>query len=191
MVKKKLSLGNEGGFILVLSLMVLVVLSIMGGAAMMVRNTEQSIATNTEIMQSNFYALEAVTLEGATAIKKADNPHTLAWVQENPTNLIDFAVRDTWTDTNSTETTLDGANGIEPIGYAVADRIAYAAVRGNLASSTMAYDICAGSDLSDPDKVERCYSVHGLYDVAHGQGKAYSGKRMLMMGYKKTVYAEP
>ena len=85
-----------------------------------------------------------------------------------------------------------GDRNITPAGYAAdgtvnGDRIWYAAVQGNLNSDSTSYQICRGSDLSDPTKVEKCDSVYGMYDVKSGAGKAYPGRRMMMVGYKKTV----
>ena len=37
-------------------------------------------------------------------------------------------------------------------------------------------------------KEEWCYSIHGMYDVKPGVGKAYTGRRMMMAGYKKKVF---
>ncbi len=211
------SANNEQGFVLVMALMILVVLSIMGTAAMTVRNTEVMIATNTEIIQHNFYALEAVTLEGTAVIEETDDatllnynnpawviPADLTWLQRNDPDLppvIDLSESGTWSGPQISPqvTSLDlpepadptdpNRFSIVPPGYAnPPDRIQYAAVQGNLNSDNNEYDICAGSDLSDITKQEKCYSVFGMYDVNSGGGKAYSGRRMLMVGYKKTVY---
>lgn len=211
---------NEQGFILVMALLMLVVLSLMGTAAMTVRNTEVSIATNAEIIQHNFYALEAVTLEGTAVLEETDDntlrnldTAPLAWLKPNdpdvlpPIDPIDLSKRATWSspqitpqDTSINKTKFpepaDPENpnrfSIEPPGYSnPPDHIQYAAVQGNLHSDANQYDLCAGSDQSDPTKQEKCYSVFGMYDVRSGSGKAYSGRRMLMVGYKKTVYNNP
>lgn len=214
--------NNEQGFVLVMALMILVVLSIMGTAAMTVRNTEVMIATNAEIIQHNFYALEAVTLEGTAVIEETDDdtllnynnptwaiPADLTWLQRNdpgPPLLIDLTKSGTWSGSliSPQGTSINKAKfpepadpknpdrfSIEPPGFNPPDRIQYAAVQGNLNSDNNEYDICAGSDLSDATKQEKCYSVFGMYDVNSGAGKAYSGRRMLMVGYKKTVYLNP
>lgn len=202
--------GDEQGFVLVLALFILVILSIMGGAAMTLRNTEMAIATNTEVMKTNFYALEAVTLEGVTEIENAvdedlrDDPKKLVsaakypWLRSNDPDdppVIDLSQNNQWDRLTAPIRPQETSLNIKPANYAPdntanGDRIWYAGVEGNLASDSMSYDICAGSDLSDPTKVEKCYSVHGMYDVKSGAGKAYAGKRMLMVGYKKIVYEE-
>lgn len=209
--------NNEQGFILVMALLMLVVLSLMGTAAMTVRNTEVSIATNAEIIQHNFYALEAVTLEGTAMLEETDDntllnidTAPLAWLKPNDPDvppLIDLGESSTWaspqiTPRNTSLTTAkfpepaDPSNpnrfSIVPPGYASPpDHIQYAAVQGNLHADANEYDLCAGSDVSDPTKREKCYSVFGMYEVRSGAGKAYSGRRMLMVGYKKTVYINP
>ena len=45
--------------------------------------------------------------------------------------------------------------------------------------------VCGGS-LTDPTKQERCFDVFGMYDV--DKDSWYSGKMMLMIGYKRVVY---
>lgn len=188
--------ANEQGFVLVLALVMLVILSIMGTAAMTVRNTEVAVVANTEVMQNNFYALEAVTLEGTTALENtADgvllnlDAAPLSWLKPNDPDsppVIDLSKSSIWGNGNSQETALAK---IKPAGYpAATDRIRFAAVQGNMNSDDDAYDLCKGSDRSSGDKFEKCYSVYGMYDVKSGAGKAYSGRRMLMVGYKKTVY---
>ncbi len=197
--------GDEQGFVLVLALMVLVVLSLMGTAAMMVRNTELQLTSNTEIVETNFYAVETVTVEGATNIELLDDDILLNvasfpdWLKPDDG---DGTLRDLLTDSSqwpnaqiTPEKTsfTSGDRDIVPIGYdsdgtSGKDRIWYAAVQGNLRSDASSYDICSGSDLSDETQVEKCYTVYGMYDVESGTGKAYSGRKMLMIGYKKTLY---
>ncbi len=196
---------NQQGFILIFALMVLVVLSLMGGAAMTVRNTEQQLIGNTEIVENNFYAAETVTLEGATSVENMADSILLkvasfpTWLQPDDD---DATLREVLTDPGQwpnakitpKETSFTaGDRKITPIGYAsdgaaTGDRLWYAAVQGNLRSDTNSYDVCSGSDLSEQTKVEKCYTVYGMYDVKSGKGKAYSGRKLLMVGYKKTLY---
>ncbi|ADW18222.1 hypothetical protein Despr_2074 [Desulfobulbus propionicus DSM 2032] len=204
-------LDNEHGFVMVMALMMLVVLSIMGGASMMIRNTEQQIVRNTEIIHTNFYAVEAVTVEGATAIENLSDTDLLEdplkslslathkWLRPNDPDggsVIDLEISANWPDpliTPQATSFTVGDRDIVPNGYDSdgtkdKDRIWYAAVQGNLNSDNNSYDICAGSDVSNSEKVEKCYTVYGMYDVKSGTGKAYAGRRLLMVGYKKTVY---
>jgi hypothetical protein len=221
--------NSERGFILVTALLMLVVLSIMGTAAMTVRNTEVSIATNAEVIQHNFYALEAVTLEGTTRFEDesatfhdflielykgeilATDPKwdNYKWFKPNDPSTIDLGKSSTWaggqiTPQDTALTTVSFSEpsdpkdpnrfSIAPVGYPngsyINDRIQYAAVIGNMKSDTNQYEVCAGSDLSDPTKREACFSVFGMYNVDSGAGKSYSGRRMMMVGYKKTVYLD-
>ena len=220
--------ANEQGFIMVMALMMLVVLSLMATAAMSVRNTELAIVRNTETVLSNFFGVEAVTLEGATVLENIDKvasdkdalskldepsfncttvdpnsdvlpnrlPDTLCWLQPNAAGTIKLRENADWHNAGTMKpegTVFNGGDrNITPAGYAAdgtvnGDRIWYAAVQGNLNSDSTSYQICRGSDLSDPTKVEKCYSVYGMYDVKSGAGKAYPGRRMMMVGYKKTV----
>jgi hypothetical protein len=198
------SARKEQGFILVFALMVLVVLSLMGGAAMMVRNTEQQLVGNSEIVENNFYAAETVTIEGATNIENMADSILLkvasfpTWLQPDEDKTIRELLADSsqWPNAKITPQGTSftaGDRKITPIGYApngasTGDRLWYAAVQGNLRSDDNSYDICSGSDLSDETKVEKCYTVYGMYDVKSGKGKAYSGRKLLMVGYKKTLY---
>lgn len=197
---------DEQGFIMVMALMMLVILSIMGGAAMTVRNTEQQVTVNTEVLHHNFFAVEAVTLEGAAEISQAIDlfnekdptapfdpldPNPIAnwplWLRPNSTAL-DLTRSSDWATIGPEESDLkDGVADILPDGYAfngtsAGDRIWYAA---EAASNN---GRCEGGSLTQEDKAEMCYSVYGMYDVKTGAGKTYSGRRLLNVGYKKVVY---
>lgn len=187
-------LDQESGFVLITALMFMVILTIMGVASMSIRNTEQSITKNAEVFQNNFYSVEAATLEGANSIAvMADtilkDPAAFpGWLKtDDPTN-IDLSQETQWPSgfILPTDTTLNaGITSITPPGYAPGvatggDRIAYAAI-----------DLgpCGGS-LTDPTQVEKCYDVYGMYDVTPGPGKAFHGKMMLAVGYKRVVYLD-
>lgn len=192
---------EEQGVVLVTALLFMVVLTIMGTASMLIRNTEQQITRNSEIFQHNFYTLEAVTLEGATAID--NTPDTVlstpasypGWLRvEDPANAaLNLMTNVNWPSGSITplNTNLNTSpTDIRPTGYASdgtvnGDRIWYSAldtldVNGDAR--------CDGSSLTDPTKVEKCYEVYGMYDMKQGAGKAYTGKMMLQVGYKKVVY---
>lgn len=203
--------ANDHGFVLVMALVMLVILSIMSAAAMTVRNTEQQVIVNLEVMQNNFYAVEAVTLEGTMALENlADatllnlDATTLSWLKPNDpkdvTPDINLTLSSAWDQGSASikpvDTVLDsGTTKITPQGYndtntSTGDRIWYAALQGNLATQEDYYDLCPDEAVSDEDKVVKCYSVYGMYDVKSGAGKSYHGRRMLMVGYKKTIYKE-
>lgn len=189
--------GNSGGFILVLTLVLLVILSIMGGAAIIVRNTEVQIAANTEMLKANFYAVEAVTLEGAVALAKLPDGTLLDvaafpdWLKSSKAVSVNLQNNNQWSSRFifPEETHLNqGANSIVPPGYAAhtagsgaKDRIQYAALDLGL---------CPGSSYSHGSRFEKCFSIYGLYDVKDGPEKAYPGQRLLNIGYKRVVYAQ-
>lgn len=190
-------LSNEGGFVLVTALMIMVVLTLMGVASMTIRNTEQSITKNSEIFQNNFYSVEAATLEGAATIAAlndailSDSTAFPGWLKTDGPG-IDLRQSAQWPSvaiipagTSLNAVNHGGATNITPPGYAsdgtsTGDRIWYAAT-----------DLgpCGGGSLTDPTKVEKCYDVYGMYDVKPGAGKSYHGKMMLSVGYKRVVYS--
>lgn len=236
-----LPMANEHGFVMVMALMMLVVLSLMATAAMSVRNTEQAIVRNTEVMVTNFFGVEAVTLEGATVLENIDlvasdtqalskldtpgfdcatvdpnsavtvdpnsavlpnrPPDNLCWLQPNAAGTIQLEVNSDWHNAGVLKpqgTYFNAAapnnRNLTPAGYAPdgsinGDRIWYAAVQGNLNSTSEDYQLCRGYTYSETSKQRvRCYSIHGMYDVKAGVGKAYTGRRMMMVGYQKTIY---
>jgi len=186
-------LENEKGAVLVTALLIMVVLTIMGAAAMSIRNTETRVAKNSEIFMRNFYALEAVALEGAASIEKLDDSVLLdssafpSWLKPDQT-AIDLTDSDQWPSglIMPEDTSLDTTDtDITPGGYAsdgtsTGDRIWYAGI--DLGS-------CSTSSLTDPNRRENCYDVYGMYDVKSGAGKAFHGKMMLLLGYKKVLYS--
>lgn len=186
-------LTEESGFVLITALMFMVILAIMGVASMSIRNTEQTVTQNAEIFQNNFYAVEAVTLEGATKIDAAPDA-TLkdvaafpGWLKVKNPATINLNLSAQWPGVViPADTSLNGGvTNITPPGYvsngtAAGDRIWYAAVD---------LGACGGS-VTDPTKVEKCYDIYGMYDVKPGAGKSYHGKMMLAVGYKRVVYLD-
>jgi len=187
---------NERGAVLVLALLMLVILSIMGAFALTISSLEQRITSNSEIFQHNFYAVEAVTLEGAAALNQTDDAEFVdAAYPDNIDGLelddpsINLRLSAQWHDANPgivpEPTSLTAAAvDIRPPGYdsdgtVDGDRIWYARTDNG---------VCFGASLTDPDKEERCFDVYGMYDVKRGAGKAYTGRMLLTVGYKKIVY---
>ena len=190
------NISNQDGVVLVTALLMLVVLTIMGVAAISVRNTEQSITLNSEVFQHNFYSVEAVTLEGVAEVEKLsdavlNNPGSYpSWLrQDNP--AIDLENSSQWPSgliiPRNTALTLPATN-ITPGGYAsngtsAGDRIWSAAIDQGLASGSSVTYGAGGTTL------EKMFDVYGMYDVKPGGGKSYHGKMMLVVGYKKQVQA--
>lgn len=189
--------SNEDGVVLVTALLILVVLTLMGVAAMSIRNTERSITMNNEVSQHNFYVAEAVTLEGASAVEQlpdtvlSDPAAYPLWLKvEDP--AINLELSSQWPSglIAPRNTTLTGpASNIVPNGYnsdgtAAGDRIWTAVIDGGVAAgSSVTYSSGAGGTT----KQERIFDVYGMYDVKPGAGKSYHGKKMMVVGYKKQI----
>jgi len=180
---------DEHGFILVTALLMMVVLTIMSTFAMTISNLEQRVTSNSEVFQNNFYAVEATTLEAAARLDQTDDAILLdsttfpAWLKsDNP--AIDLTQSVQWPSAliAPSGTTLNFSPvDITPPGYAPAggDRIMHAAIDKG---------VCAGGSLTNPTMEERCYDVFGMYEVTRGTGKAYTGRMLMTVGYKKILY---
>jgi Tfp pilus assembly protein PilX len=94
-------LKNEDGYFLILAtLMILVLLTILGIAASRTANTEISVAANDMVYQRNFYLAEGAVMEAVDYLKQAsdldgDPP---IWFNKNPAEMKD----------ENAETYLDG-----------------------------------------------------------------------------------
>ena len=189
---KRNAIHNEQGAVLVVSLMMLVILSIMGAFAMTISMIEQKVTLNSEVFQHNFYSVEGTTLEAAAKIDNTSDTILLnsgafpAWLRaQNP--AINMRFSNQWPSAliAPAGTTLNGVpTNLTPPAYApdgtsAGDRIWNAAIDNG---------ICAGGSLTDPTKEEHCYDVYGMYDIKRGAGKAYTGRMMMTVGYKKVLY---
>ncbi|MCB2218101.1 MAG: pilus assembly PilX N-terminal domain-containing protein [Desulfobulbaceae bacterium] len=192
--------ANQTGAVLVVALMMLVILSIMGGYALTISSIEQRVTRNSEVFQHNFYAAEAVTLEAATTIFEEDDADldvpSYGWLKiDDP--AIDLTQSSQWpsaliapADTSLTEA-LSAFADITPPGYApdstsAGDRIWYAAIDNGTCG---AWTGSGGSLTGGPGAPqERCYDVYGMYDIKRGGGKTYTGRMMMTIGYKKVLY---
>ena len=206
-------IASEKGAALVTALLVLVILTIMGTAAMMVRNTEQSIVLNSEVFQHNFYSLEGVTLEGAHAVDNLDDecllnfssskcPPTyyppgfptnitdMNWIQPfnpNPLAITDMTQQSNWPSGSispvASSLNTDPTNIIPP-GY----NDTGTAADDRIWYSAIDRGICKGGSYKEGEPQEKCYDVYGMYDTKRGAGKSYSGHMMLLVGYQQVVY---
>lgn len=187
----QIPLKNDSGMVLVTTMLIMVILLIMGTISVTIRNTEQRIVKNTEVFQTNFYALEGTTLEGVGEIVNLDDTVLASggasfptWLKVYDSSTMDLRDSSQWPSgfIFPLETNLDNGNtDITPIGYtddvfANGNRIGFSSVDKG---------VCGGS-LTDPTKQERCYDVFGMYDVDKNSG--YSGKMMMLVGYKRVVY---
>ena len=189
---KKTIFNNEQGAVLVVSLMMLVILSIMGAFAMTISMIEQQVTLNSEVFQHNFYSVEGATLEAAAVIDQTDDSILLnsgafpAWLKAQNT-AINLRFSNQWpsafiapadTNLNITPTNITPP-GYAPDGTAGGDRIWNAAIDNG---------ICAGASPTDPTKEEHCYDVYGMYEIKRAAGKAYTGRMLMTVGYKKVLY---
>lgn len=188
------NLKKNDGAVLVTALLMMVVLSIMSSFAMTVSMLEQKVALNSEVFQHNFYAAEAVMLEGAAALFLISDEDLLndnfpAWLAEQDSNNpIPLNLSAQWTTSNPDITPQPTSNTIAPVdltpigytedGSAAEDRLWYAAL------STGA---CDGANLAGGE-VNNCYEVYGLYDVKRVSGRSYAGRKMMMVKIGRTLY---
>lgn len=189
------SVNNEHGMVLVTTLLIMVILLIMGTVSVTIRNTEQRIVTNTEVFQHNFYALEGTTLEGVSNVADiADSDITSGsvptWLSVYDPAIVDIRDSNEWGLSGSVtpeETGLtSGQMDITPQGYTDVPASSAGFVSGNRMGFAVSDEGVCGGSLTDPTKQERCFDVFGMYDV--DKDSWYSGKMMLMIGYKRVVY---
>jgi Tfp pilus assembly protein PilX len=110
-VKTKIAfnLNNEDGYFLILAtLMILVLLTILGVAASRTSNTEIMVSANEMVYQRNFYMAEGALIEAidilANSTDLADNPPD--WFEPDAGNLTEANV-DTYWDTTAEESSVD------------------------------------------------------------------------------------
>ncbi len=186
--------SNDRGMILIISLLLLVVLSIMSVAAIFMSSNEQSIAANHEVIQNNFYALEAVCVEAAMVIDSLPDNQLNGlggalptWVRtdyldhlNNPGVGLDLSLNANWPSAQITpvNTSLNsGSTDVVPPGSGGTDRIQYAVIDTGFAP---------GSSMTSGVEVTHAYALYAMYDV-NGTGKAYPGRMLMSMGHKRRV----
>ena len=184
--------SNDSGMILIISLLLLVVLSIMSVAAIFMSNNEQSIAANHEVIQNNFYALEAVCVEAAMVIDSLpdddlNGTNVLTWVKKdyidhlnNPIADLDLSLNVNWPSAQITPQNTSfnsGTTDVVPPGSGGTDRIQYAAIDIGFAP---------GTSMTSGVEVTHAYALYAMYDVS-GTGKAYPGRMLMSMGHKRKV----
>ena len=94
-------LNNEDGYFLILAtVMILVLLTILGVAASRTANTEIAVSTNEMVYQRNFYLAEGALVEAidnlANSTDLAVNPPD--WFEQNPGDLTEQSVHTYWDD---------------------------------------------------------------------------------------------
>jgi Tfp pilus assembly protein PilX len=110
-VKTKIAfiLNNEDGYFMIMAtLMILVLLTILGVAASRTANTEIAVSANEMVYQRNFYMAEGALIEAidilANSTDLADNPPD--WFEPDAGNLTEANV-DTYWDTTAEESSVD------------------------------------------------------------------------------------
>jgi Tfp pilus assembly protein PilX len=110
MTKALPNLNNEDGYFLILAtLMILVLLTILGVAASRTANTEIAVAANEMVYQRNFYMAEGALMEAidnlANAADLINDPPS--WFESSAGSLTEGNVADYW-DTIAAESNVDG-----------------------------------------------------------------------------------
>jgi hypothetical protein len=110
MMKPNSLLNTEDGYFLILAtLMILVLLTILGVAASRTANTEMAIAANEVVYQQNFYRAEGAAIQAVDILANTsdlrNNPP--AWFEMSPGSLTDDNVKSAYWDVAEQALTLD------------------------------------------------------------------------------------
>ncbi len=109
-------LKNEEGFLILIALMFLVLLTIVGLAASNASKTEVQIVTSELIYQDNFYRTEAAVMEGAELLENLADPQTTppAWLTPVAGGITSANLGTAWAggnpDVSPAPATIDSAN---------------------------------------------------------------------------------
>lgn len=130
---------NENGFVLVASLMVLLILVVVGIAAINTTNTELLIAGNERVARDNFYKAEAAAQEGAQELENENDKDDLIAKRSSHKWLFDNIQENSFeSDAAQWQALLnDLASGLNSPGSNSISRIAmdHGIVKGDKASS--------------------------------------------------------
>lgn len=189
------STNNESGFVLVLSLIILVIMSLLAVFATNISNIEIQTSTNNEKFQTAFFLGEGVAVEGVGVLNNeaydkliSHNPYLTglpytAWLNTHPIYFsggtgADLTDADSWdvggvkiTSTALTDQMDEG--GLRPPGFDTAN--------DHLAFAVQDTGVAAGYDESSNPQV-RAYFLYGFYDV--GRQSAFPGKNIIELGYR-------
>jgi Tfp pilus assembly protein PilX len=152
-------LNNEDGYFLILAtLMILVLLTILGVAASRTANTEITVAANEMVYQRNFYLAEGALMEAIDILSNstdlADNPPP--WLDTTAGALTETNAHTYW-DTTAQNSTIDDS--------------------GNTRFVAGVEDIGAGSSLDVDKPTVRAIGVYGRCER--------NGVTMIKVGYIK------
>ncbi|UCF95145.1 MAG: hypothetical protein JSW39_13670 [Desulfobacterales bacterium] len=98
MLKPHTHVQNERGYVLVLVLMTLAILTIVGVAVLRTSNTEVQIASNELLYQRNFYLAEGAAIEAADRLGAIPNPQDdpPPWLVTETAQLDDGHLEEYW-----------------------------------------------------------------------------------------------
>lgn len=162
----KKTMDNEDGYILVLSLFLLMILTILGVSATNTSTTEILMAKSAKFYQENFYEAEAAAMEGAALVRDAViDAASFAWLNNradlpNPANIRDSA---NFIDANSAVSSLSGNAR-----YLVLNR-------GVVAGDSLLQGAPSRTDLR----------IYGRYNCDIGAGCGRPGEVVVELGYLK------
>lgn len=167
---------NEDGFVLVLALILLVVLSLLAVAGVRMTSTELKIAGNQRIAKVNFYTAEAAAYEGVQHNLNKYKPEDLLpnhsdFVPANNPELK--TVVDETDDMPNLDSDSDGE-----IDQTVPTTLPAGMVDGNMELLVVLNSIPTGSSLA--------LGSTRLYDfTSYGYAKSHNGKSLIKVGFKK------
>ena len=190
---------KEKGFVLVMALCFLVIMSLLGIFATQISNIELQTSTNNEKFQTSFTLGEAVTVESVAILRqepinnlKIHTPDLTGlpyqnWLSQHQyfegnfdNTKPDFILGDWTTGVEAGASTPTAMNdpldqgGIQPPGFTVGTDLLHFAVQDTGRSSV--------SDISEGSLEIRNYYLYGNYNV--GRNAAYPGSMLLEMGYR-------
>jgi len=166
MHQHKILLNNEGGFVLVVAMVMMVLLTALGIFATNNSVMEIQIAGNERVYKRNFYKAESATFEAAQLLENEQETEELRPTLTSKTWLksdnVDYTVPTNWVSTNNLVSGIDDATGdlrLAAVGLGV--------VKGN-----------KGASLS--------MSGTTVYDFRlYGRSQEANGMSMIEIGYKK------
>jgi PilX N-terminal len=168
---------NEDGFVLVMALVFLVVLSLLAVAGVRMTTTELKIAGNERVAKVNFYNAEAAAYEGVQRNLNKNRPEDL--LPAHPDFVpADNSELQTVTDQTDDMANLDGDSDGE-IDQTVATDLPAALLDGGTVELLVVLNaIPAGSSLA--------LGTTRLYDyTSYGYAEKNNGKSIVKVGFKK------
>ena len=162
----KKTMDNEEGYILVLSMFLLMILTILGVSATNTSTIEILMAKGARHYQENFYEAEAAAMEGAAMVRDAAiDPAAFNWLNNSADLAVPGDLRDetNYTDANSAVSSLS------------ANARYLALNRGVVPGDSLLQGAPSRTDLR----------IYGRYNCDSGAGCGRPGEVMVELGYLK------